>query len=171
MSTPTRVLILVSLALLSGCTAISDLTVTRPFERPLSEFRSTVLEVTTSVEGVGPARARFETLAVVALREAHVFGQVLRSSRARGEPVDMTLRLNIVQLSGPGDWAQTIFGLFAPRSRVVVEAECIDAATDLVVGAFRAEGASAMGYVYSGGFEQAAEACLERVVRCVRFAK
>ena len=170
MSAPTRALILL-VALLSGCSAVSDLIVTRPFERPLSEFRSTVLEVTTRLEDVGPARARFETLAVVALREANVFGQVLRSSHAPGEPVDMTLRLDIIQLSGPGDWAKTIFGLFASRSRVVVEAECIDAATDRVVGAFRAEGASAMGSVYSGGFEQAAEACLERVVRCVRFAK
>ena len=171
MSAPTRGLILVALALLSGCSAVSDLTVSRPFERPLSEFPSTVLEVTTSLEDVGPARARFETLAVVALREANVFGQVLRSSHAHGEQVDMTLRLDIVRLSGPGDWALIIFGLFAPRSRVVVEAECIDAATDRVVGAFRAEGASAMGYVYSGGFEQAAKACLERVIRCLRLAK
>lgn len=157
-----------ALVLVAGCTPLSDVTVKTPVEPRLGRYSAALLDVTVdseSVERAIPAeRSKLDNLTLVGLRTARVFNQTHRASEVPEDAGNLRIDVRIIECYEVPSWKLTVFGLFGGRHRMTANVTLTEIPSGRAVGDITVSGSSAMGNVYSGGIDQAIEACAETFI-------
>lgn len=110
-----------------------------------------------------------ENLVMAKLRNANLFQSVVSlANNPETSYYDLILNMKIKDLKKVSTTSRIMFGMFAGRSKILVENELVDHSTGHRVGSFTAQGKSSGGTVFAGTTDQALEKVADQIVNFVQ---
>lgn len=154
------------LLLLGGCASSGQTLKASPPKTKLSEFKSVVINVTSSVPDSSRESFQLESMIVSTLTSQKLFPAV--TGKSAGGNGDLRVDANISDLRRVSSGARVMLGALAGRGNMTVDVKLVDARSGETIGSFTSQGTSSGGTVFSGTTDQAVELAARQIVEFIR---